>query len=117
MNSKTIFSAAAALTMTIAAQAVAQETATEEAATEETRQNASESDRAPHSMMMQDVESGIMSHMADNGMMDEGAMMTDRENMTGEQREAMRDMMKSCHRMMMAMSAEPSAETSQEDGR
>ena len=117
MNSKTIFSAVAALTMTIAAQAMSQETATDQAVTEDTGQNTSESDRAPRSMMMQDGESGMMGQMAGNGMMDESAMMMDRENMTGEQREGMRDMMKSCHKMMMAMSAEPSGDTPEEDGR
>ena len=117
MNSKIISAAAAALAMTIAVQAAAQDAATEQPAAGETGQRVSDSDETPRAMMMQDGEAGMMGHMTGNAMMDERAMMMDAESMTEEQRESMRGMMKSCRRMMMAMSADHSGETPDADGR
>ena len=104
MNSTITLAAAAALTMTLAVHAAAQDASSGNAPTGQITERAPETGDTPPSAMMQDEDTRMMGRMMDGGMMDGPGMMMDPDSMTEEQRQAMSDMMKSCHRMMMAMS-------------
>ncbi|WP_022698132.1 hypothetical protein [Euryhalocaulis caribicus] len=104
MNSTITLAAAAALTTIFAVQAAAQDASARDAAAENARERAPQANDAPAPTMKKDGDSGMMERMTDNGMTNGSGMMMDSDAITEEGRQAMSDMMKSCRRMMMAMS-------------